>query len=392
MGTRQALNVRFTRCTSKSNGSPVRLGLSLAADLLASVLNILKVASSPHTGLPKRALLTDLLKRVSRSFYLTLIVVPRAVRDQLGLAYLFARAADTIADTDLIDRNRRLGFLKQFKAQFAEDRIRWDEVRAIQTALVPHQRESAERTLLERLEDCFKVYMSFEAEDRKRTRQLMGTLTNGMEMDLTVFPSDSPRHPAALRSMEELDRYTYYVAGCVGEFWTHMICAHVPSLARWDLATMGSIGVRFGKGLQLTNVLRDAARDLQRGRCYFPGPMLQKAGLTASDLLRKDGLVALRPVVVELIRIALEHLDQGWLYTMAIPRREVRLRLACMWPILFAGHTLRRVAASPELLDPSANVKMPKSQVRLLMALTVLTGACGYLWTAYWGHLRKSVL
>jgi len=350
------------------------------------------VSSLSHTGLPKRGLLTDLLKRVSRSFYLTLIVVPRRVRAQLGLAYLFARAADTIADTDLIDRHQRLGFLKQFKAQFAGDRVGWEEVRGIQAALVPHQRESAERTLLERLDDCFNVYLNLSTEDRNRIEQLMGTLTKGMEMDLTVFAGDSPRDLMALRSMDELDRYTFYVAGCVGEFWTHMICAHVPSLARWDTAAMGAIGVRFGKGLQLTNVLKDVGRDLQRGRCYLPEPLLRKAGLVPRDLLRKETLPALRPVLVELIRIALEHLDQGWLYTMAIPRREIRLRLACMWPILFAGHTLRRVAASTDLLDASVNVKMPKSQVRLLMTLTTLTGACGSLWTAYWGRLRKSVV
>ena len=61
----------------------------------------------------RRTLLRDILKHVSRSFYLTLAVVPADVRDQIGLAYLFARAADTIADTDVIERAQRLQFLKQ---------------------------------------------------------------------------------------------------------------------------------------------------------------------------------------------------------------------------------------------------------------------------------------
>ncbi|MCI0869448.1 MAG: squalene/phytoene synthase family protein, partial [Chloroflexi bacterium] len=47
-------------------------------------------------------LLTDLLKGVSRSFYLTLRVLPGGIREPVGLAYLLARAADTIADTTLI--------------------------------------------------------------------------------------------------------------------------------------------------------------------------------------------------------------------------------------------------------------------------------------------------
>ncbi len=44
------------------------------------------------------AALNDLLKRTSRSFYLTLRVLPAAVRPQIGLAYLLARTTDTVAD------------------------------------------------------------------------------------------------------------------------------------------------------------------------------------------------------------------------------------------------------------------------------------------------------
>jgi farnesyl-diphosphate farnesyltransferase len=333
--------------------------------------------------------LKAILKQVSRSFYLTLIVVPRCVRDQIGLSYLFARAADTIADTDLIDRGSRLLFLKRFKAQFAGESISWEDVRAIQAALLPHQTESAERTLLERLEDCFRLYLEFTPEDRARIRRLMTTLTNGMEMDLTVFPGDAARDLTALQTMADLDRYIYYVAGCVGEFWTGMTCAHLPPLAGWDVPEMAKVGVRFGKGLQLTNVLKDMARDLQRGRCYLPEVLVRDAGLEPKDLLRKESLPRLRPVLTKLVAVALEHLDQGWLYAMAIPRREVRLRLACMWPILFAGGTLRLVSTSPELLNPSVTLKISKGQVYRIMALTTLTAACGYVATAYWGRLRK---
>ena len=59
-------------------------------------------------------LLHGILKQVSRSFYLTLNVLPANVRDQMGLSYLFARAADTIADTDLISRAQRLEYLISF--------------------------------------------------------------------------------------------------------------------------------------------------------------------------------------------------------------------------------------------------------------------------------------
>jgi farnesyl-diphosphate farnesyltransferase len=81
-----------------------------------------KVTPTVSDGL-KQSLLRDLLKRVSRLFYTTLVVVPGNVRDQVSLAYLFARAADTIADTELIDRPRRLDYLGQLKSQFIRDQI-----------------------------------------------------------------------------------------------------------------------------------------------------------------------------------------------------------------------------------------------------------------------------
>jgi farnesyl-diphosphate farnesyltransferase len=350
------------------------------------------VVLAADTVTDRRALLRDLLKRVSRLFYTTLIAVPSVVRDQVSLSYLFARAADTIADTDLIDRPQRLKFLNQFKAQFAVEQIRWEDVRAIQTALIPCQTDSAERTLLERIENCFRLYLDFSPEDRARVRRLMTTLTNGMEMDLTVFSGNSAHQLTALKTLEELDRYTYYVAGCVGEFWTDLMCGHLPSLKTWNVTEMARIGVRFGKGLQMTNILKDLSRDLQHGRCYVPELLLRDAGLAPADLLKSDALSAFRPVLKRLVTMAMDHLDQGWLYVLAIPRQEVRLRLACMWPILSAGETLRLVLRSPDLLDSSVVVKISRGTVYRIMALTTLTGGCGYVGTALWGRLRKQVI
>ena len=61
-------------------------------------------------------LTTALLRRVSRSFYLSVAVLPKAVRPTIGLAYLLARASDTIADTRLIDRAARIGHLERLRA------------------------------------------------------------------------------------------------------------------------------------------------------------------------------------------------------------------------------------------------------------------------------------
>lgn len=346
------------------------------------------MSSDPTT----HELLHGILKQVSRSFYLTLNVLPAGVRDQMGLSYLFARAADTIADTDLIDREQRLKYLNQFRAQFRSAEIDWQAIQEIQAALIPHQKDSAESVLLQRLEDCLKLYKTYSTGDQERIQWLMDVLPNGMEMDLTRFPGESAGQLTALSTLDELDQYTYYVAGCVGEFWTRMVCAHSPEMARWDVTEMSVMGVRFGKGLQLTNIVKDIARDLRNGRCYVPEPLLQEAGLQPADLLNEDSLPKFRPVLNRLIRLAVEHLDEGWKYTMAIPASEIRQRLACMWPILLAGETLKRVAIAPGLLNPAVNVKAPRNTVYRVMAITILTGANKSVATACWNRLREHIV
>jgi farnesyl-diphosphate farnesyltransferase len=212
-----------------------------------------------------------------------------------------------------------------------------------------------------------------------------------MKMDLTRFPGKSSGQLTALSTLDELDQYTYYVAGCVGEFWTRMVCAHRPAMVRWNVTEMSAIGVRFGKGLQLTNIVKDIARDLHNGRCYVPESLLAEAGLKPADLLIEGNLPKFRPILNQLIGLAMEHLDQGWIYTISLPVSEIRQRLACMWPILLAGETLKRVAVSSDLLNPAVNVKVPRSVVYRVMALTTLTCANSYVATSYWDHLRNQV-
>lgn len=337
----------------------------------------------------KSYLLGNLLSQVSRSFYLTLAILPASVRTQVGLAYLFARAADTIADTDLIAQSERIIYLKNFQKLFTLDTIDWKIVRSIQIALSSHQALPAERILLERLEDCFRIYLECELADQIRIRRLMATLTKGMEMDLKMFQGGSAENPRSLNTSEELDRYTYYVAGCVGEYWTDLMCAHLPSLSYWNVGEMSGASVHFGKGLQLTNIVKDVAKDLRRGRCYIPISYLETEGLTPNSLLLPESWYAFQPIMNKLTQQAIEHLDQGWNYTMAIPRSEIRLRLACMWPILFGGETLKLVKNSPSILNPDNQVKITRFCVYRIIGLTTITAGSSFVGTAYWKRLHK---
>ena len=313
----------------------------------------------------------QLLKRVSRSFYLSLAVLPAAVRPALGVAYLLARAADTIADTHLLPRTDRLAHLAALRGEL--DASAPGRVDAIVTAIRPGQTLAGERELIERLSECLAAYRALSAHDRARARRVLGTIVDGMTWDLTTFPGEDAAGLAALETRADLDRYTYMVAGCVGEFWTQVHVAHRPRLRRWDGEKMSALGVRFGKGLQLTNVLRDIPRDLRQGRCYLPSRDLALLGLEPRDLLDPATGPALRPLLVELLNVALDHYEAGWQYTFAIPRAEPRMRLACAWPLLIGLRTLDLLAKTPNWLDPAVVLKVPRLGVYGLMARSLGT-------------------
>ncbi len=333
----------------------------------------------------------EILRSVSRSFYLTLAILPANIREQVGLAYLLARAADTLADTELVPRDVRLKHLGLFREWVLKPQSKSTTVNDIKEVLARVQEHAAERVLLERLEDFRGVLESLSSDDQRLIRTVVGTLIQGMQNDLSAFPGRTAEEVTALKTFTDLDQYTYDVAGCVGDYWTRMMCAHRPAFHGWEVEPMAGMGIRFGKGLQLTNILRDMPADLRRGRCYIPQEMLDRVGLRPADLLRPEVLPKLRPVLTQLLKVALEHLDQGWLYAMAIPRRELRVRLACIWPILFAVQTLRRVSLSPALLDPTVILKMTRGEVYRDMVLSSGSLGCGTLLTGYYGRLRKSV-
>jgi farnesyl-diphosphate farnesyltransferase len=312
---------------------------------------------------PGSDLTAALLRRVSRSFYLSLAVLPPSVRPTIGLAYLFARASDTIADTRLIDRVSRIAHLEALRAALADDGLSLAVGATAGAQALP-----AERRLLERLPDCLAAYRALPPADRARVHAVLATIIEGQIQDLRVFPGEDEGKLAALETREDLDRYTYLVAGCVGEFWTDVHVAHRPRLARWDLPRMRALGTRFGKGLQLTNVLRDVPRDLRQGRCYLPRQDLARWGLEPRDLLDPARAPAARPLLGEWLNIALDHYEAGWEYTFAIPRREARMRLACAWPLLIGLRTLDLLAASPNWLDPAITLKVPRVRVYGLMA------------------------
>ena len=345
----------------------------------------------PPVSLRERGrLLPDLLRGVSRSFYLTLRILPSGLRTPVGLAYLLARAADTIADTSLLPPGERLSYLSKFRAQI-EGPADLTVLRQMGLALTDKQNLPHERSLLASLPQVFSMLESVADADRPLIRSVVLTLTGGMKDDLITFPAEDSGQITALPDFVALDRYIYQVAGCVGEFWTRITMAHSPELKHWNSEQMVETGVRFGKALQLTNVLRDVPKDLRIGRCYFPLDQLTHLRITPQGLLDPAASVRARPLLVSGIETALGHFAAAEQYLLTIPRRSVRLRLAVLWPLLIGLATLSLLARNDGWLDPNRTSKVTRPWVYRTMALSWPSVSSDRLLRAWIGRLRRTV-
>lgn len=323
-------------------------------------------------------MLSALLRDVSRSFYLTLRVLPPAIRPQIGLAYLLARTSDTIADTQLVPLEQRLAALQSFRESLTGSRTGSLDL----GELTRHQGSAAERALLQNCDESLNLFRSLSEPDRKLVVAVLQTILSGQELDLRRFAEASPAKVIALRSADELDDYTYRVAGCVGEFWTRICRAHLFPGAALDDAFLLSNGVRFGKGLQLVNILRDVPVDLRQGRCYLPSEQLQAHGLKPQELLDPANEPRLRSLYNAYVDLAESHLAAGWAYTNSLPRRSIRVRLACAWPLLIGRQTLGLLRTG-RVLNPEHRLKLSRGEVKTILWRSVVW----YPWRAKWEGL-----
>jgi farnesyl-diphosphate farnesyltransferase len=317
----------------------------------------------------------ELLKPVSRSFYISIRLLPRALREPVALAYLLARTSDTIADSSAVDVEKRIELLDRFaRAITGKDQAIGEALKELLVSqrdpsvragrAVPLGMTEGERTLLDSAEAILRSLETLSPEDQRDVRELLAIITRGQRQDLTRWGGGR----AALANAEELREYTYLVAGCVGEFWTRVCFRKVRSFTARDEADMLELGTNYGRGLQLVNILRDAGSDLRAGRCYFPEDELRAANLSASDLL--NGPADFLQIYSRWIAEARSGLDAGLEYSIAI--NPPRVRVATVLPAMIGVRTLSLLEESG-LEALRTRVKVPRSEVRGMIASTTIT-------------------
>jgi farnesyl-diphosphate farnesyltransferase len=236
-------------------------------------------------------------------------------------------------------------------------------------SFVPQQENVAERTLLSSLPESLESLEQTVEADRDDIRAVLAKITDGQMLDLHRF--DDPAQVRALQTAADLDEYTYLVAGCVGEFWTRACFRHLRDFASVTRDEMLTLGRRYGMGLQLINVVRDAGNDLRAGRCYFPEEELGAVGLTPAQVLSQSE--RFQPIYRRLMEKAQEGLVSGMQYSRAIQNR--RVRTATVLPALIGARTLAMLRrAGPGALYRT--IKVPRGEVRaMILSLAITLGS-----------------
>ncbi len=255
--------------------------------------------------------------------------------------------------------------------------------------LAEQQGSPADKILLEKVEAGLAVLQNFSAADQKLIRNVLTTIASGQELDLRRF-ANSAEKIIALETAAELDDYTYRVAGCVGEFWTKICRAHLFPNARLDEKQFIADGIRFGKGLQLVNILRDLPADLKNGRCYLPVQRLDEAKLFPETLLSPANEQKFLPLFHEYLDKAESHLAAGWRYTNTLPFGQFRVRLACAWPILLGVKTIEKLRAA-KVLELQQRVKVSRREVRGILWRSVVRCPFPQIWRKQFVFAGKAV-
>jgi farnesyl-diphosphate farnesyltransferase len=219
--------------------------------------------------------LERLLIATSRTFALAIPLLPRPTRDEVTLAYLLFRVADTFEDAAAWSRPQRIEALAAFEELLQTgDGARIEALSTKWATEVPCA-QPGYRELLARLPQVLDEFFALSPGAIAIIREHTSRTARGMA-DFVARTDDAGQ--LRLVDLDDLHAYCYVVAGIVGELLTELFLYERSQLA--DAAAFLRARARaFGEGLQLVNILKDSASDAVEGRQYVP------AGVPRSDVL-----------------------------------------------------------------------------------------------------------
>ena len=323
-----------------------------------------------------------MLPKVSRTFAACIRLLPPPVDHQVLVAYLLCRIADTIEDTADLDVPAKERLLGAFSAAL-------DAPTAPCPALaVAFATPRTSDELLTRDADItLREFARLGGPAMDAIRPWVREMCAGMAEFASIHALAKPGRLVALRSVEELDRYCYYVAGTVGHLLSDLFRLHSPRVTPRHYDRLKALSTSFGLGLQLTNIIKDVADDRSRGWSFVPHQLCHLSGIAPEQLADPIHAAAAQRVMEALIAKARGHLADALDYCCALPRSQYRLRLFCLTPLYFAVRTLALAERDPRLLDPNHKIKITRGEVHRTICMTYVVAPSNHLVRTYYRQL-----
>lgn len=314
-----------------------------------------------QTKLDDIAYQNEILQQVSRTFALTIPQLPEPLCTVVANAYLLCRIADTIED----DKSMLAEQKKHYAEQFINVVNGTEQAEPFAEALFPRLSPTAteaEHDLIANTAPVIRITHSFNERQRSALEKCVKIMADGMVRYQDAETLDG------VADQKDMDQYCYYVAGVVGEMLTELFCDYSSEIdANRD--EMMTLGVSFGQGLQMTNILKDIWEDHERGACWLPRDVFEKHGVDIRHKTPGNTNSGFNQALTELLGIAHAHVYNALRYTLKIPAQEKGLRRFCLWALGMAVLTLDKIRQKPGFTD-GKQVKISRRSVKITLFLT----------------------
>lgn len=297
-----------------------------------------------------------MLLGVSRTFALTIPLLPEPLCGAVANAYLLCRIADTIEDEPALAAAQKADFHRRFVAAVKGE----GDAAAFAADLAPCLSEATLALEVELIRETPRT-LEITGELNPRQQQAIARCVEIMCHGMPDFQREASI--SGLRDQAEMDRYCYFVAGVVGEMLTELFCDYSPAIAARQ-REMAALAVSFGQGLQMTNILKDIWEDRRRGACWLPRDRFAANGCDLAQMTPETvDRAGFERTMDGLLGIAHAHLRNALEYSLQIPADEPGIRRFCLLAIGLAVLTLKKIHRNPAF-TAGAQVKISRRAVQ----------------------------
>jgi farnesyl-diphosphate farnesyltransferase len=210
--------------------------------------------------------LRALLQKTSRTFALSIPLLPEPLQTEVATAYLLFRIIDTFEDATRWSAARRAKALGLFVQMMESDDARNLRQLTAQWLDDPPLDHPGYLELLAATPEVVGWHRHLRPAASEQLRRHVARSARGM---IAVVERTDDNGVLQLRTLQDLRDYCYVVAGIVGEMLTELFLLQSPSLVivAGDLRARA---VEFGEALQLVNILKDSQADGAEWRIYLP--------------------------------------------------------------------------------------------------------------------------